>query len=218
MQNLVKEKPVKPRTLTRPAIDRRIIASLTAIFIALVFAAASGLAFAQATDTPKLDVPYVPTPQPVVDKMLDLAKVGKKDVLFDLGCGDGRIVITAAKERGARGIGIDINPDRIREAKQNAKEAGVSDKVDFKVGDLFQTDFSKATVVTLYLLPDVNRKLRPQLWKQLKVGTRVVSHDFDMGPEWPPEKVEKVGSKTLYYWTITPENKKAATQVAQLSK
>ena len=159
-----------------------------------------------------------PTPQPIVDKMLDLAKVGKKDVLYDLGCGDGRIVITAAKERGARGTGIDINPVRIQEARQNAKEAGVSDNVEFKVGDLFQSDFSKATVVTLYLLPDINRKLRPQLWRQLKVGTRVVSHDFDMGPEWPPEKVEKIGGKTLYFWTITPENKKSATQVAQVSK
>lgn len=209
---------MKPRYLTRPMIDRRVAASLTAMFLALVFAAVSSLALAQATDTPKLDVPYVPTPQPVVDKMLDLAKVGKKDVLYDLGCGDGRIVITAAKERGARGTGIDINPARIQEAKANAKEAGVSDKVDFKVGDLFQSDFSKATVVTLYLLPDINRKLRPQLWKQLKVGTRVVSHDFDMGPEWPPEKVEKIGSKTLYFWTITPENKKAATQIAQVAK
>jgi SAM-dependent methyltransferase len=208
---------VKPHYRIRPTITRQPVASLTAFFIALVFAMSAGLAFAQ-TDTapPKLDVPYVPTPQPIVDKMLDLAKVGKNDVLYDLGCGDGRIVITAAKERGARGTGIDINPVRIKEAKQNAKEAGVSDKVDFKVADLFKSDFSKATVVTLYLLPDINVKLRPQLWKQLKVGTRVVSHDFDMG-DWKPEKVERIGGKTLYYWTITEENKKAATTLAQVA-
>lgn len=207
---------MKPRYLTQPMINRRMVASLTAFFIALAFTVSSGLAFAQTNDAPRLDVPYVPTPQPIVDKMLDLAKVGKNDVLFDLGCGDGRIVITAAKERGARGTGIDINPERIKEAKENAQAAGVSDKVEFRVGDLFETDFSKATVVTLYLLPDVNRRLRPQLWKQLKVGTRVVSHDFDMGPEWPPEKVERIGGKTLYYWTITPENKKSVTATAQL--
>jgi ubiquinone/menaquinone biosynthesis C-methylase UbiE len=141
--------------------------------------------------------------------MLDLANVGNRDVLFDLGCGDGRIVISAAKDRGARGTGIDINPVRIEEARRNAAAAGVSHKVNFRVGDLFKTDFSRATVVTLYLLPDINRKLRPQLWRQLKVGTRVVSHDFDMGDEWPPEKVEKVGNKTLYLWTIRPEHKKA---------
>lgn len=157
----------------------------------------------------KPDVPYVPTPQPVVDKMLEIAKVGKNDVVYDLGCGDGRIVITAARERGARGVGIDLNPQRIAEAKANAESAGVNGQVKFMVGDLFTADFSEASVVTLYLLPDVNRALRPQLWKQLKIGTRVVSHDFDMGPEWPPEKVERIGSKTIYYWTITSAQKKA---------
>jgi SAM-dependent methyltransferase len=130
-------------------------------------------------------------------------------VVYDLGCGDGRIVITAARERGATGVGIDLNPRRIAEARGYAKKEGVSDKVKFMVGDLFQANFADATVVTLYLLPEVNRRLRPQLWKQLKVGTRVVSHDFDMGPEWPPEKVENIGRKTLYYWTITEANKNA---------
>lgn len=167
----------------------------------------TGPAFAQAARKP--DVPYVPTPQEVVNRMLELAKVGKNDVVYDLGCGDGRIVITAAKEFGARGVGIDLNPDRIAEAKANANREGVNGKVSFRVGDLFATDFSEATVVTLYLLPDVNRALRPQLWKQLKVGTRVVSHDFDMGPEWPPEKTERIAGKTLYYWTITSANKTA---------
>lgn len=157
-----------------------------------------------------LDVPYVPTPLPVVNKMLDLAKVKQGDVVYDLGCGDGRIVITAAKERGATGVGIDLNPQRIAEAKMNAKEAGVQEKVKFQVADLFKADFSNATVVTLYLLPSVNAKLRPQLWKQLKVGTRVVSHAFDMGSEWPPEKMETVNGTTVYYWTITKANKEAA--------
>ncbi|HEY8607956.1 MAG TPA: methyltransferase domain-containing protein [Noviherbaspirillum sp.] len=185
----------------------------TLVFSAGIAAAMSALhvrgVFAQAAAAPpKLDVPYVPTPQEIVDRMLDLGKVGKNDVLFDLGCGDGRIVVTAAKERGARGTGIDINPVRIAEAKENAKKAGVEDRVEFKVGNLFEADFSPATVVTLYLLPDVNRKLRPQLWRQLKVGTRVVSHDFDMGPEWPPEQTVQIGGKTLYAWTITPAHKK----------
>lgn len=171
------------------------------------FALALSAATANGQDV-KLDVPYVPTPQEVVNKMLDMAKVKEGDMVYDLGCGDGRIVINAAK-RGARGVGIDLNPQRISEAKANAKEAGVEDRVQFMVGDLFKADFSKADVVTLYLLPSVNRALRPQLWKQLKVGTRVVSHDFDMGPEWPPERTEKVDYKTIYYWTITEENKKA---------
>jgi SAM-dependent methyltransferase len=192
---------------------------LAAIFAVLSFFCTVSPVHAQAVEQPSrsLDVPYVPTPQPVVDKMLDLAKVKKGDVVYDLGCGDGRIVITAVKERGASGVGIDLNPQRIAEAKLNAKKAGVGDKVKFMVGDLFQTDFSEASVVTLYLLPSVNAKLRPQLWKQLKVGTRVVSHAFDMGPEWPPEKTEQVGGNTVYYWTITKAHKDAAeTQTASI--
>ncbi|KQQ97269.1 cyclopropane-fatty-acyl-phospholipid synthase family protein [Massilia sp. Leaf139] len=160
--------------------------------------------------TPSLDVPYVPTPQEVVERMLQMAKVGKNDVLFDLGCGDGRIVVTAAKSHGARGTGIDLDSERIGEARKNAQQAGVADKVSFKVADLFETDVSAASVVTLYLLPNVNTRLRPQLWKQLKVGSRVVSHAFDMGPEWPPEKTESVEGRTIYYWTIKQAHKKAA--------
>ena len=178
------------------------------LLLAAFMALGAKTAFAQAEPARKPDVPYVPTPQPVVDKMLEMAKVGKGDIVYDLGCGDGRIVITAAKEYGARGVGIDLNPERIAEARANAESAGVDGKVRFVVGDLFTADFSEASVVTLYLLPDVNRALRPQLWKQLKIGTRVVSHDFDMGPEWPPERTERIGSKTLYYWTITSEHKK----------
>lgn len=180
------------------------------VLVSLTLNEMSALAQATAQAPLRLDVPFVPTPQPVVDRMLALAQVKPTDVLYDLGCGDGRIVITAAKEHGARGVGIDMNPQRISEAKANAEKAGVAEKVKFMVGDLFTADFSEASVVTLYLLPDVNRKLRPQLWKQLKVGSRVVSHDFDMGAEWPPEKVEKVGNKTIYYWTITAANKAAA--------
>jgi SAM-dependent methyltransferase len=169
-------------------------------------------AFAQNATPPVLDVPYVPTPQPVVDKMLQMAKVTKKDVLYDLGCGDGRMVVTAAKKYGARGIGIDIDPKRIADAKANAKKAGVTSRTKFAVGDLFQSDLSDATVVTLYLLNSINRKLRPQLWEQLKVGTRVVSHSFDMGDEWPPERTEVVDGSTIYYWTITDAQKKAVSK------
>lgn len=151
------------------------------------------------------DVPYVPTPQPVVDAMLKLANVKKGDVLYDLGSGDGRIPITAAKKYGVRAVGIDINPERIAEANQNAKKAGVTNQVQFRQQDLFETNLGEATVVTLYLLPDINVKLRPQLFKQLKPGTRIVSHDFDMG-EWKPDKVLQVKGPTrehtLYYWVV----------------
>ncbi len=184
--------------------------SITALIIlAMTGFALLASAQAQSVSTPALDVPYVPTPQPVVDRMLELANVGKNDVIYDLGSGDGRIVITAAKRYGARGVGIDLNPERVAEARANAKAAGVEDKVKFMVGDLYKTDFSKADVVMLYLLSSVNEKLRPQLWKQLKPGTRVVSHAFDMGSEWPPEKVEEVSGSTIYYWTVTQANKNA---------
>jgi hypothetical protein len=151
------------------------------------------------------DVIYVPTPQPVVDEMLELAKVNKNDVIYDLGSGDGRLPITAASKYGARGFGIDINPERIREANENAQEAGVTDRVKFLQQDLFTTDISDASVVTLYLLPDLNVKLRPKLFQQLKPGTRIVSHDFDMG-DWKPDRtVTTAEGSTIYYWVI-PEN------------
>ena len=159
-------------------------------------------------------MPYVPTPPDVVEKMLQMARVGKNDVVYDLGCGDGRIVIAAAKNRGARGVGIDLDPERIKEANENRRAAGVEDRVQFIEGDLFKADFSPATVVTLYLLPQVNAALRPQLWRQLRVGTRVVSHAFDMGPEWPPERTEIVDGRTVYYWRIKPSHKKAAAKAA----
>ncbi|MHC5743956.1 MAG: class I SAM-dependent methyltransferase [Nostoc sp.] len=147
------------------------------------------------------DVPYVPTPQPVVDAMLQVAKVNKNDVLYDLGSGDGRIVNTAAQKFGTRGIGIDINPERIQEANANAQKAGVTDRVKFVQQDLFTTDFSEATVVTLYLLPEVNAKLRPKLLSELKPGTRIVSHAFDMG-DWKPDQTLNVEGKTIYYWVV----------------
>lgn len=164
-----------------------------------------GAAFAQtsAPAPPKRtpDVPYVPTPQPVVDAMLKLGEVKKGDILYDLGSGDGRIVITAAKVYGVRGTGIDINPERIEEAQANAKTEGVQDKVKFLNQDLFEANISDATVVTLYLLPSINLKLRPKLWKDLKPGTRIVSHSFDMG-DWEPEKRIEVDGRYLYLWRV----------------
>jgi SAM-dependent methyltransferase len=147
------------------------------------------------------EVPYVPTPEPVVEAMLKMANVQKGDVVYDLGSGDGRLVITAARKYGARGVGVDINPDRVKEANANAREAGVTDRVKFVEGDLFEMDIKEATVVTLYLLPAVNMKLRPKLLAELKPGTRVVSHAFDMG-DWQPEKTEVVNGSTIYFWTI----------------
>ncbi|MFC5462690.1 SAM-dependent methyltransferase [Massilia niabensis] len=189
--------------------SRRTLLGLGAAATGLALLPAPRLLAQPAAAAPALDVPYVPTPQDVVDRMLQLAKVNKNDILFDLGCGDGRIVVTAAKNHGARCTGIDIDPERIAEAKENAKKAGVTDKVTFRVANLFETDLSTASVVTLYLLPTINTKLRPRLWQQLKVGSRVVSHAFDMGPEWPPEKTETVDGRTIYYWTITEAQKKA---------
>lgn len=147
------------------------------------------------------DVHYVPTRQAVVDAMLDLAKVTKDDVVYDLGCGDGRIVITAAETYGATGKGIDIDPERIKEANENAKAAGVTEKVEFEQANLFESDVSEASVVTLYLLNSLNMKLRPILLEQLKPGTRIVSHAFNMG-DWEPEKTIQVDGATVHLWTV----------------
>jgi|SRR5688572_3742373 len=172
------------------------LASLAAI------ALSTSLALAQevAEQPFKKDVPYVPTPEPIVELMLDMAGVGPKDVVYDLGSGDGRIVIAAAR-RGARGVGIDIDPERVREANANAKKAGVTDKVKFIEGDLFDADIDDATVVTMYLLTDVNLKLRPKLLSELKPGSRIVSQTFDMG-DWEPEKTQEIGFTKVYYWTV----------------
>ena len=149
----------------------------------------------------ELDVPYVPTNEDVVAEMLKTAAVKKGDILYDLGCGDGRIVITAAKEFGIRGVGIDIDPVRIKEARGNAERAGVAGLVKFVEQDLFDARIGDATVVTLYLLPQINLKLRPKLFRELKPGTRIVSHAFDMG-DWKPEKQLEVSGETIYYWVI----------------
>jgi SAM-dependent methyltransferase len=155
------------------------------------------------------DVPYVPTTEAAVQAMLKLAEVKKTDVVYDLGCGDGRIVISAAKDLGARGVGIDINPVRIGEAKENARKAGVEKLVRFEENDLFEADIHEATVVTLFLLPHINLKLRPKLLHDLKPGTRIVSNTFDMG-DWKPEKEAIVPdtdeqsylSHKLYFWIV----------------
>jgi ubiquinone/menaquinone biosynthesis C-methylase UbiE len=149
-------------------------------------------------------VPFVRTPKRVVSAMLEIAGVGPNDVVYDLGSGDGRLVVTAAKRFGARGVGIDMDPVRIAEGIASAKAQGVADKVRFIEQDFFEADISEATVVTLYLVPHINLKLRPKLWRELKPGTRVVSHNYDMG-DWKPQRKVRVGLHTVYYWTI-PEN------------
>ena len=147
------------------------------------------------------DVPYVPTPPEVVEAMLKLAGVKSSDVVYDLGSGDGRIVIAAAEKFHARGVGVDINPERIQEAEENARKAGVTERVRFIKGDLFEADIKDATVVTLYLLSDVNLRLRPKLLKELRPGSRVVSHSFDMG-DWKPDKQIEVNGRRVFLWII----------------
>jgi SAM-dependent methyltransferase len=162
----------------------------------------------------KFDVPYVPTTDTAVKAMLRLAKVRSSDVVYDLGCGDGRIVIAAAKNRGSRGVGIDIDPERIREARENARRAGVEQRVEFREQDLFQADFRDATVVTMFLLPAINKRLQPQL-EALKPGTRIISNAFAIG-DWKPDREIAVkgdaddayyfGSRRLFLW-IVPKRK-----------
>ena len=151
-------------------------------------------------------VPYVPTPQEVVERMLELAQVKKGDVVYDLGSGDGRIVVTAAKKYGVKAIGFEIDPERIKESAENIQKAGVGDLVEIRQQDIRTVDLSPATVLTMYLLPEVNLMIRPNIWKQMKPGSRVVSHDFDMG-DWKPLKTEHIkdGSSwdhTLYLWHV----------------
>jgi ribosomal protein L11 methylase PrmA len=176
---------------------------LLALVAAVPSTAAAQAAPAQATQALRQpDVIYVPTPPEVVKAMLELANVGKTDIVYDLGSGDGRIPIAAVKDFGAiRATGIDIDPQRIKEANANAQAAGVTDKVRFLNQDLFQTNISDATVVTLYLLPSLNLKLMPKIKAELKPGTRIVSHAFDMG-DWKPEKQLNVNGRNVYMWTI----------------
>lgn len=187
---------------------RRFVTLFRGVLPALLCAvlAVPGLAHAQDESS----VPYVPTPQTVVDRMLAMARVTGRDYLIDLGSGDGRIVVTAAKKFGTRGFGVDLNPERIREATENARKNGVTDKVAFYQRNLFNTDLSEATVITMYLLPRVNMALRPQLL-ELKPGTRLVSHDFDMA-DWKPDQQAQVsaadkffgsgGESDIYLWVV----------------
>jgi SAM-dependent methyltransferase len=159
---------------------------------------------AQAQDLEsKKIVPFVPTPQEVVDKMIDLAGVKKGDVVYDLGSGDGRIVITAAK-KGARAVGFDVDGDLVKESRENIRKAGVQELAEIRQQDILTVDLSGASVVTMYLLPDVNLKLRPNVLSQMKPGSRVVSHAFDMG-DWKPDKTERVDGRTIYLWTVPPK-------------
>ncbi len=175
--------------------------------LAVPVLALSGFMAAAAQDYgPSGDVPFVPTRQELVEQMLKLAGVKSSDTVYDLGCGDGRIVIMAAQKFGAHAVGVDIDPERIKEATENAKKAGVGDKVKFVQGNLFEADIHPATVVTLYLLPDVNLRLRPKLLKDLKPGTRVVSHSFSMG-DWKADKEIDADGSRLYLWLI-PEGGK----------
>jgi len=171
----------------------------------LLLAAGLAALFIPSPVTTQKLVPYVPTAHEVVDRMLVLAGVTKDDVVFDLGSGDGRIPITAAKTYGAKGVGLDIDPDRIKESWVNAQAAGVERLVDFREQDVLKADISEATVVTLYLLSSFNERLRPILTKQLKPGTRIVSHAFSMGPTWPADKIDRFTTSTgdettLYLW------------------
>lgn len=156
--------------------------------------------FGDAAEYTVPDVIFVPTPPEVVDAMLKVAGVGPDDVLYDLGSGDGRIPVAAATRFGTRGVGIDIDPARIAEANANAKAAQVTDTVSFIRGDLFRQDLGKATVITLYLLPSLNLRLRPALLA-LKPGTRIVSHAFDMG-DWKPEQTLNINGRMVYFWKV----------------
>jgi SAM-dependent methyltransferase len=148
-----------------------------------------------------LDVPFVPTPLEVAEAMLEMAKVGRNDVVYDLGSGDGRLVVMAAERYGARGVGIDVDPQRIAEARERAQRAGVTDRARFMEADIFEADFSQATVVTMYLLTEVNRRLQPRILDQLRPGARVVSHNYDLG-DWPPDARRVVGDHTVYLWIV----------------
>ncbi len=176
---------------------RKAVTLLGAAFA--VPALAGGRALAQASVS--LDVPYVPTPQDVVDRMLDIVKPTSGDFVMDLGCGDGRMLVTAASKFGARGRGVDLNPVRIQEATENAKKANVTDKVQFEVKNLFETSISQATVLTIYLLPSVNLQLRPRILSEMKPGSRIVSHAFHMA-DWEPDLQDEVRGRNIYHWVV----------------
>jgi SAM-dependent methyltransferase len=159
-------------------------------------------AFSDGQEKNKLDVPYEPSSEEVVRAMLEIAKVDKNDLVYDLGCGDGRIVIAAAQKAGARGVGVDLDPERIKESLENARKANVTDRVQFFQQDLFQTEIGKATVVMLYLWPEVNLKLRPKLFRELKPGTRIVSHSHDMGSWEPDQTITASDGHKVHFWVV----------------
>jgi tRNA G37 N-methylase Trm5 len=174
--------------------------SQVAVSLTALTSVAVALAAATAPAPPR-EVPYVPTPAVVVERMLQLADVKAGDVVYDLGCGDGRIVIAAVRRAGVRGVCVDINPVRIQESRTNARKEGVDDRIRFVERDLFKVPLGEATVVTLYLLPEVNARLRPRLRAQLRKGARVVSHDFDMG-DWTPDETVTQSGSILYLWRV----------------
>jgi ribosomal protein L11 methylase PrmA len=163
------------------------------------FLTATNLASAQDFESKKI-VPFVPTPQEVVDKMIELAGVKKGDTVYDLGSGDGRIVITAAK-KGARAVGFDVDGDLVKESREKIRKAGVQERAEIRQQDILTVDLAPASVITMYLLPDVNLKLKPNILSQMKPGSRIVSHAFDMG-DWKPDKTERVDGRTIYLWTV----------------
>ncbi|HLU78098.1 MAG TPA: SAM-dependent methyltransferase [Burkholderiaceae bacterium] len=174
--------------------------TLFPVFRSLTWATLAMASMGAAQARPALDVPYIKTPDAVVDRMLEMGKVGPDDFLIDLGSGDGRIPITAAVKHGTRALGVDLDPARTQEARAGAEQAGVADRVSFRTENLFDTDLSEATVITMYLFPEINLRLRPELLK-LKPGTRIVSHAFHM-EDWTPERHEVVGSSDIFLWTI----------------
>jgi SAM-dependent methyltransferase len=195
MQSL--EKQSFPPTF--PRLSRRaVLSGLGAGSAGLPFMSHRAVAQMQ---VPRLDVPYVPTPQDVVDRMLDMAQVSATDFVMDLGCGDGRMLVTAAKKFGARGFGVDINPERIKEATENARTNGVSANVTFEVKNLFETPIAQASVLTMYLLPDINLQLRPRILREMKPGSRIVSHAFTMG-DWEPDLQDQVRVRDIYFWIV----------------
>ncbi len=199
---------MKPVWLSPPRVG---LLALALAMLPLGLSAADAATNSATARVPKRpDVVFVPTPQPVVDRMLEMAEVTKDDIVYDLGCGDGRIVVTAAKKYGVKAIGVDIDPQRVREARENVRTNGVAHLVTIKEADIFELDFSDATVVTLYLLPDLNVRLMPKLAK-LKKGTRIVSNDFDMRGAKPKEIVRMEGhyeqdygdiQRTIYKWVV----------------
>jgi SAM-dependent methyltransferase len=173
---------------------------LSAFAVALAFCASAVRADAQLRKLP--DAPYVPTPQPIVEAMLELARVGPGDVVYDLGSGDGRIPITAAERFGARGVGVEIDPFMVSQAEGNRARSAARDRVLFITGDLFDADLSEATVVTLFLFPKVNARLVPKLRRELRPGSRIVAHHFDLGPEWPADEAREVNGLMIYVWFV----------------